>query len=122
MAAKAIIDIDIVVEEKEGRWVLRADNLKPTRNLYVCIWDSLSLKNHLAVRDTLKQDEELRNEYAAVKRKLAKKEWKAIVDYCAAKNSIVNKILDKSRLDPDDVAKIKQMNAKFALGLQYKWV
>jgi GrpB protein len=50
------------------RWAFQEpERLAPT-NTYVVVQESLSLRNHLAVRDTLRADPALREQYAAVKR------------------------------------------------------
>lgn len=108
MAAKPVIDIDIVVAEEDiapaiatlelngytyhketaslDRYSFRYNKhmhlAKGTeelvtgeirRNIYVCGPRSLSLRNHLAVREALRNDGELREEYSTVKMELAKK-------------------------------------------------
>lgn len=39
----------------------------PTHNLYCCVQNSVSLRNHLALRDALRNDPELKAEYGALK-------------------------------------------------------
>ena len=91
LAAKPVIDCDIVVAgpdvaaasqvlaglgfTPEGelgiplRWAFKEpERLAPT-NTYVVVQGSLSLRNHIAVRDILRADPDLRDQYAAVKRK-----------------------------------------------------
>jgi GrpB-like predicted nucleotidyltransferase (UPF0157 family) len=93
LAAKPIIDIDVVVSGKDVvaasealtriGFVPRGDlgvpdryaflapkNFFPTHT-YVVVDGCLSLRNHIAVRDTLRSDEILRNEYGALKLRLA---------------------------------------------------
>ena len=139
LAAKPTIDIDIVVSrenvsdaiaacvaigyEERGqnyipdRHALRAEWLKPPRNLYVCVEGCLALKNHRAIRDQLRKDEELRDEYAAVKLQLAHRDLDNFQEYCDGKNEIINKILDKSgMIEQGELAEIKRVNAKSPLG------
>lgn len=93
LAAKPIIDIDIVVAVEQvaaasavlielgfrplgelgipERWAFATPpDLRATAT-YVIVDGCLSLRNHLAVRDTLRRDPELRDRYAAVKRDIA---------------------------------------------------
>lgn len=132
LPAKPIIDIDIVVTTTNvhqaiaaceavgyenlgqrnipGRYSMGAYDRKPARNLYVCEEDCLSLKNHLAVRTLLRSNEDLRKEYGEFKRNLARKRWDSIDQYCEAKGPIINKILEESDLDKEDLAEIKRVN------------
>lgn len=57
--------------EPAGEFGAPDDGLR--RNVYVCVEGCLSLRNHLAVRDLLRRDDTLRDEYAAVKRALAER-------------------------------------------------
>jgi GrpB-like predicted nucleotidyltransferase (UPF0157 family) len=95
LAAKPILDIDVVATQAQLQPVLealqhpdlelihmgelgiahrhafRAPQKVPIRNLYVCVEGSAALRNHLAVRDLLRGDEGLRREYGALKTGLA---------------------------------------------------
>jgi GrpB-like predicted nucleotidyltransferase (UPF0157 family) len=95
LAAKPILDIDVVATQEQlqpvlealqhpdlqliymgelgiaDRHAFRAPQKLPVRNLYVCIEGSAALRNHLAVRDLLRIDEGLRREYGALKSELA---------------------------------------------------
>jgi GrpB-like predicted nucleotidyltransferase (UPF0157 family) len=96
LAAKPILDIDVVATQTQlprvlealqhdpdlaliymgelgiaNRHAFRAPQKLPIRNLYVCIEGSAALRNHLAVRDLLREDEGLRREYGALKSGLA---------------------------------------------------
>lgn len=93
LAAKPIIDVDVVVDAADAEQASRALShigfevrgdlgvpgrlafLTPERfapsNTYVMTDGSLALRNHLAVRDVLQADSALRDEYAAVKRQAA---------------------------------------------------
>ena len=66
---------------------------------------SLSLRNHLAVRDTLRADAGLRQQYAAVKRRGGATAAN-IDDYGHAKNAMVQKILAAAGLTEDERASI----------------
>lgn len=54
-------------------------------NLYVCVEGSLSLRN-LTVRDLLRADGALREEYGVIKMNLARKEWDNVNAYSVGKN------------------------------------
>jgi GrpB-like predicted nucleotidyltransferase (UPF0157 family) len=95
LAAKPILDIDVVATQEQlqailealqrpdlqliymgelgiaNRHAFRAPQKLPLRNLYVCIEGSAALRNHLAVRDLLRSDAGLRREYGVLKSELA---------------------------------------------------
>jgi GrpB-like predicted nucleotidyltransferase (UPF0157 family) len=128
LAAKPVIDVDIVVAEKdvaaasdvltglgfqpEGdlgvrlRWAFKPPERLGRTNTYVIIEDSLSLRNHLAVRDTLRRDAGLREEYAAVKRRLGATAAD-IDEYVRGKNAIVLRILAAAGLSETDRSEIE---------------
>jgi GrpB-like predicted nucleotidyltransferase (UPF0157 family) len=127
LAAKPIIDIDIVVREADvaaasgvlmslgftpqgdlgvpQRWAFRAPARLRGTNTYVIADGCLSLRNHLGVRDVLRADEALRDEYAAVK-KQAGARLDSIDEYVVAKNDIVLKILAAAGLTDAECATI----------------
>lgn len=132
LAAKPVLDIDIVSTrpavplvitalEKSGyiyygtwgipdRHALRIAGQDPPVNLYVCIEDSISLRNHLSVRDLLRKDEALREEYGAVKMYLARKEWDNVNAYSVAKNEIVGKLLARAGMGENELRDIESVN------------
>lgn len=63
------------------------------RNLYVTYKDCLSLRNHLGVRDVLRADPQLRDEYGAIKLAIAADTSIDIFDYLRDKTPILSKIL-----------------------------
>jgi GrpB-like predicted nucleotidyltransferase (UPF0157 family) len=95
LAAKPVLDIDVVATQEQlqsvlealkhpdlqliymgelgiaNRHAFREPRKSPVRNLYVCVEGSAALRNHLAVRDLLRSDEGLRREYGALKSELA---------------------------------------------------
>ena len=123
LAAKPIIDCDIVVEEEHVEAAsavlvglgftplgdlgipLREAFKEPERlagtNTYVIVAGSLGLKNHLAVRDTLRADPGLRNEYAAVKMRVCATA-KDLYEYGAGKNAVVQRILAAAGLSDEE--------------------
>jgi GrpB-like predicted nucleotidyltransferase (UPF0157 family) len=127
LAAKPIIDVDIVVPAADAaaatgvlislgftpqgdlgvplRWAFRAPARLARTNTYVIVEGCLSLRNHLAVRDVLRTDEALRDEYAVVK-KQAGVRLDDIDQYVLAKNGIVQKILTAAGLTDAERASI----------------
>lgn len=114
LAAKPVIDCDIVVAEPDVpaasavlaelgftplgelgiplRWAFKEPGRLARTNTYVVVEGSLSLRNHLAVRDTLRADSDLRERYAAVKRRVGATAAN-IDDYGRGKNAMVQQIL-----------------------------
>ena len=131
LAAKPVIDIDIVVDAEQveaasaalerigylplgelgipDRWAFEAPSRVPATHTYVTIDGCLALRNHLAVRDVLRADPILRNEYGALKRHLA-----ATVDdmdsYVDGKSNHVQRILEAAELDEADRERIRSAN------------
>ncbi|MCL2795146.1 MAG: GrpB family protein [Microbacteriaceae bacterium] len=114
LAAKPIIDCDIVVDAAHvdaasavlialgftllgelgipQRWAFAEPERMAGTNTYVVVADSLALRNHLAVRDTLRADSALRDEYGSVKKRVAARS-RDIYDYGPGKNAMVQRIL-----------------------------
>jgi GrpB-like predicted nucleotidyltransferase (UPF0157 family) len=74
------------------RWAFKEPARLSRTNAYVIVEGSLSLRNHLAVREVLRANNALRNEYAAVK-KQAGVHAANIDEYGQAKGGTVQKIL-----------------------------
>jgi GrpB-like predicted nucleotidyltransferase (UPF0157 family) len=133
LAAKPIIDCDIVVAEAgvtaaanvlvslgfipEGelgipqRWAFKAPARLSGTNTYVVVAGCLSLRNHLAVRDILRADAALRDEYAAVKRQAGARAAN-IDEYGQAKTAMVQKILAAAGLTAAERASIGANQAR----------
>lgn len=114
LAAKAVIDCDIVVYAQDvarasraltdlgfaplgelgipQRWAFKEPDRLVNTNVYVVVEGSLALRNHLCVRDVLRADGTLRNEYAEVKKRVASTAAD-IDEYGARKNDMVQAIL-----------------------------
>ncbi len=127
LAAKPVIDCDIVVASHdvgaasevliglgftaEGelgiplRWAFKEPARLAATNTYVIVDGSLSLRNHLAVRDILRASPDLREKYAAVKRH-AGATVADIDEYGRAKNSMVQRILAAAGLTDEERASI----------------
>lgn len=119
LAAKPVIDCDIVVVaehvasasvvleslgfEPRGeldipqRWAFWAPDRLIGTNTYLVVAGSLALRNHLAVRDVLRADGVLRDEYGAAKKRVAATAAD-IYEYGAGKNNVVLRILDAAGL------------------------
>jgi GrpB-like predicted nucleotidyltransferase (UPF0157 family)/RimJ/RimL family protein N-acetyltransferase len=134
LSAKPIIDIDIIVARPQvrpviaalvsagfidmgelgivDRWCMKDSDQEPRRNVYVCVEDAFQTRNHLGLRDTLRQNEALREEYAAVKMELAAK-GVDIVQYGEAKSVVVGKILEVAGvLSGEELEEIARANKK----------
>lgn len=133
LAAKPIIDIDIVIPDAslldraisaldrsgydhrgnlgiEGRHAFRARQENVSHNLYVCFRDALSLRNHLCLRDALRADPALRDEYGALKLRLALQFPKSIDDYIEGKTEFILRILSSHGYAPDKLEAIRAAN------------
>ena len=128
LAAKPVIDVDIIVRAEDvdaasaaleavaylpmgtlgldDRWAFREPDV-PLRNVYVTVDGCLALRNHLAVRDTLRRDPALAAEYAAVKRELGQRYKIGEIDaYVAGKSDVLQRVLEAAGISADDRAVI----------------
>jgi GrpB-like predicted nucleotidyltransferase (UPF0157 family) len=127
LAAKPVIDCDIIVAEPDVAAAaqaltglgftplgdlgipLRQAFREPPRltgtNTYVIVQGCLSLRNHLAVRDTLRADARLREQYAAVKQRVGATAAD-IDEYGRGKNTIIQQILAAAGLTDAERAAI----------------
>ncbi|MGU3408477.1 GrpB family protein [Microbacterium sp. M1A1_1b] len=135
LAAKPVIDVDVVVGATEvdaaaaalGRIGFRRsaatgvpgrvafvtpERFRPS-NTYVVVDGSLALRNHLAVRDVLRADPSLRDEYAAVKRHAAA-DAADIDAYLAMKEAVLTRVLQRAGLSAADLAGIAAANRAIA--------
>ena len=133
LAAKPIIDIDIVIPPQQpiesmitrleplgythlgtlgiaGRDAFRQGNDLPTHNLYVCPADSVGLRNHLAVRDYLRTHLEAVQAYGALKFGLANTFTHDIDRYVDGKTDFILSILRQSNLSKEELTVIEQGN------------
>jgi GrpB-like predicted nucleotidyltransferase (UPF0157 family) len=114
LAGKPVIDCDIVVAQADVaaasqvliglgfrplgelgiplRWAFKEPERLAGTNTYVIVDGSLSLRNHLALRDTLRADPVLRDEYAEVKRRVGA-QAADIDEYGQGKNAMIQRIL-----------------------------
>ena len=132
LAAKPILDIDIIVKRDDvpaaidalgrigythrgdlgvtGREAFHAPDVDPARHVYVCIEGTLHLRNHLAVRQVLRENTALRDRYAAVKLELANDPAMDIDAYLAGKSAVLQEILALSDLTADEKRQILELN------------
>jgi GrpB-like predicted nucleotidyltransferase (UPF0157 family) len=127
LAAKPVIDCDIVVAEPDVpaasqvmaslgfrplgelgiplRWAFKEPARLAGTNTYVVVAGSLSLRNHLAVRGILRSDPGLREQYAAVKRRVGATAAN-IDEYGQGKNAVIQQILAAAGLTESERASI----------------
>lgn len=127
LAAKPIIDCDIIVEVPHveaasavlvslgftplgelgipQRWAFAEPERLVGTSTYVIVAGSLSLRNHLAVRDVLRADPQLRDEYGEIKKRVGANAAD-IYAYGAGKNAMVQRILETAGLSEGDRASI----------------
>lgn len=136
LAAKPFIDIDIIVSRADLPTVLEVltknTNLfylgelgiadrhamygperidEPRCNIYVCVDGSVALWNHISLRDTLRKNEGLREEYARVKMELASRPGITIDEYIEGKSAVIQKILRAGGvLGEEELAELKRAN------------
>ena len=132
LAAKPVIDIDVVVRKAdlnaaihaleaagyhhEGdlgipeRHALRAPDEVPRRHVYVVVEGSLALRNHLGVRDVLRSNSELRARYGALKLRLSERDFDSVDGYAAAKSELLQEILEEAGIGLDERLAIRESN------------
>ncbi len=134
LPAKPILDIDIIVQrdvmtaatralEHAGyvhcgdlgvtdREAFTAPDERPSRNVYLCVADTLHVRNHLAVRDALRARPDLRDRYGAVKLQLASERDMDIHRYLAGKSAVLQDILALSNLTAEEKQVIFELNTR----------
>jgi GrpB-like predicted nucleotidyltransferase (UPF0157 family) len=138
LAAKPIIDVDIIVARPNAGAAIAAlqkagyahqGNLglvdrdsfaappastspraSPNANIYLCVEGTVHLRNHLAVREALRSRPDLRDEYAHVKRQLAAVPGMHIDRYLAGKSGVLAKVLDLSDLTEEEKRLVRKIN------------
>ncbi len=135
LAAKPVIDCDIVVARTDdvseaikrlerlgyehisdlgiaGREAFRAPADQVAHNLYVCPAGCVPLRNHLAVRDYLRQSPEAVAEYADLKRRLAAEHPDDIDAYIEGKSAFILSILARADFTSAELVDIERRNRK----------
>ncbi|MCX6125472.1 MAG: GrpB family protein [Proteobacteria bacterium] len=132
LAAKPIIDMDIIVEDLarlqaaiqalesigyihrgnlgiEEREAFRVPQDSIKHNLYVCTKDCSALKNHLFLRDHLRENPQSRDLYGNLKQKLALTAL-SIDEYIEGKTAFIVDVLSRSDLSAQDLRNIRKSN------------
>ena len=107
-ASQALIDLQFRPLGELGiplRWAFKEPERLASTNTYVVVEGSLSLRNHLAVRDILRTNSHLRDQYASVKRKVGATAAD-IDEYGRGKNAIIQQILAAAELTEAERASI----------------
>lgn len=87
-----------------------APDKNPARHVYVCVENTLHVRNHLAVRNTLRQGSDLRNRYEQVKRQLAS-DTEIVMSRCVAGTSeVLQDVLAASDLTAEEKQQIYDLN------------
>jgi GrpB-like predicted nucleotidyltransferase (UPF0157 family) len=132
LAAKPRLDIDVVIFAEHvdeaihaleavgyswrgelgipGRHAFHAPDREPPRSVYVVIDGSLALRNHIALRDLLRRDERLRDEYGAFKLELARRGYADGDEYAVDKSPLIQRILAAAGFTPSELAAIDAVN------------
>ena len=133
LAAKPMIDIDIVVLSKahipvvikrlaalgyehlgdlgiEGRDAFEAPAGSLAHHLYACVQGSLGLENHLAVRGYLRLHPDQANAYGELKKRLAQQFPHDIDSYIAGKTDFILEILRVCDFERSHIESIEQIN------------
>ncbi len=108
---------DLGITEREA--FKRVSDLSPTdgslriwpkHNLYVCPVESISLKNHIQLRDFLRANPEKAKEYGELKKQLAAKHPNDIDLYVEGKTEFITAILKQAGFNDDDLQSIAEQN------------
>ncbi len=144
LAAKPILDIDIVIEDRmhlpavieklmelgyshngnqgiSDREVLKrlseqtpfssSSRTWQKHHLYVCPSESISLKNHLALRDALRNNPKKAKEYGELKKRLASQYPTNMDQYIEHKTPFIASILKDAGFDDTSLQQIIQENS-----------
>jgi GrpB-like predicted nucleotidyltransferase (UPF0157 family) len=133
LSAKPVIDVCIVVASRKevvpcierlgkigyvhqgilgvpDRDAFRGPDHLPRHNLYLSPRDSLSLKNHLGLRDYLRSHPDAAREYGELKASLATRFPTDIDSYIVGKTEFILRILGEIGLSEDEIAAIRRIN------------
>lgn len=135
LAAKPVIDLDIVIESEEklppiiealktigyehvgdlgikGREMFKHPKPEFKHNLYVCLDKCLSFRNHITLRDHLRSNPEDRAKYGNLKKELAEKYSDDIDSYLENKTEFILSILKQYGVGGNELEEIQQANKK----------
>jgi GrpB-like predicted nucleotidyltransferase (UPF0157 family) len=94
-----------------GRTAFRHADDDPPHNLYAGHRDAASIRNHLALREALRSDPLLTEQYGALKRHIAQEHADDIDEYTAAKTRFITGVLaDRGGFSESDLAAIRRAN------------
>lgn len=133
LAAKPVLDVTIVVPDDaalarciesleragarhrgdlgvEGREAFERLPDSPRHHLYAGRSDAAAIRNHLAIRDRLRADPAARDEYARLKRTLARTHANDIDRYCAGKTEFLTRLLREAGFSDDELASVEKAN------------
>lgn len=100
------------LKQKSNRTPITNDTKKwQEHHLYVCLSDSLALKNHLLFRDALLNDNKLVAQYAQLKLDLMKEEGMTREIYCKRKTEFIISILSKHGFGKEELDKVIRENS-----------
>jgi GrpB-like predicted nucleotidyltransferase (UPF0157 family) len=138
LAAKPIIDIDVVVPDEAlavgigrlaargyrhlgdrgvpKREAFRPPAGSPPHHLYLCSSTSAALANHLAIRDYLRTHSSVARDYGDLKRRLALEFADDRAGYVEAKTQFLVRILRQVGFAEDDLAEIVRSNRRPGAG------
>jgi GrpB-like predicted nucleotidyltransferase (UPF0157 family) len=133
LAAKPIIDVDIVVASLEaskaaiagleslgfehrgdlgvpGREAFSKHPDLPPANIYVVLRTSTAFRNHIALRDYLRRHPYAATEYGALKKELAGKFPNDIDGYIDGKTDFIVNLLQLAGLEAEELKSIEKIN------------
>ncbi|KAL9099557.1 MAG: hypothetical protein Q9163_004964 [Psora crenata] len=87
----------------EDRWSFKVNGVVPPRNLYVVAEGSIPLRAYISLRETLRIDAGLRQEYDEKKRQLAELCFDNVMQYCHLKRPVLRKIFLKGGWTNEEV-------------------
>ena len=130
LAAKPIIDVDVVVAADQldaaveamvaagydhkgdlgisDRHAFDAPFGEPQRHVYVVVEGSLAVRNHLGVRDVLLESTDLRARYGALKLDLGRQLLESRTEYMIAKSALIQEMLAVAGLNRSELESIDQ--------------
>ena len=134
LAAKPTIDMTIVVSDASkmaqlieqmaaigyshegdqsvpGREPFKRPVREPRHNLYACIEGNLGLRNHLTIREHLRNNTDSVEAYGTLKKQLAEK-FTNIDDYVDGKTELLTKILAAEGFSEKELQEIRDLNKK----------
>lgn len=133
LAAKPVLDIDIVLTDFdrlpevirglerlgyqhrgdlgiEFREAFRQPESLVRHNLYVCLESSLAFKNHIRLRNQLRDSAKLRDQYSQIKKSLARQFPNDIDAYVAGKTDFILSVLERTGLTAAELGAIEEPN------------